>query len=494
MGLGLAAACLQFVTNTPFDPHPRFTHPLPPFHTQGTYEALLTGDKLDLTTDGLGAFDVDEPQLAAYRFSPALPGSVCKDAVTGAVIRFPLALYVPPVKNTAITSVALLTVPAAADPTVTRLYGGKVTDGRAPPYLWTHAYKLFGYDADVLGVRVAAGGGACFFCSAPNQAPSSLTTSTDAFSPNNQPTNQPTPQVNFLTYEGTPLTLGHPISAAVAGTTSAVMAVYVSSLELIKPLVGGRASADGIAEAVVRTTYTAANVSWAATGDGSRALVDAPTLSVLYAEAYTAALPTARRRLRAAPAALTAEQLKPVFDAVAKVVGGTNGKIQALVAAAKAAAASGAEFDAIKALVQITSIAAVQQMELAAAVSDLAVKVAGDASFDVTAAASKLEQVRLLVSAALLCCTLQLPNQHTKPNPSTNQHTPPPPTPRRTTRARPWLPRSRPSPPPSPTLCSRSPTSSPSSARRPPQRRRRRASRPTSSSSSAWWSALAAPS
>jgi len=124
--------------------------------TQGTYEALLTGDKMDLVTDALGAFQVEEPQLAQYRFSAALPGSVCKDAVTGAIIRFPLSLYVPPVVSTAVTSVALLTVPAADDPSVAQMYDGKVTDGRAPHYLWTHAYKLFGYDANELGVSFYA--------------------------------------------------------------------------------------------------------------------------------------------------------------------------------------------------------------------------------------------------------------------------------------------------------------------------------------------------
>jgi hypothetical protein len=124
----------------------------------GDYEALLTGERLDLTTDGLGGFEVRSPQLAQYRF--ARPGGgECRDAVTGAPVRFPMTLYLPHVASTVINPLSLLTVPAAEDASVAALYGGSVTDGRAPGYLWTHAYKIFGYDATELGVR---GGGAVF--------------------------------------------------------------------------------------------------------------------------------------------------------------------------------------------------------------------------------------------------------------------------------------------------------------------------------------------
>ena len=122
---------------------------------QGTYEALATGKKHHLSTDALGGFEVPEPQLGLYRFSNALPGSACRDAITGATVRFPMALYVPPVTSTAITPIALLTVPAAEDPAVTRMYNGRPQDGRAPHYLWTQAYKLFGYNADELQARGA---------------------------------------------------------------------------------------------------------------------------------------------------------------------------------------------------------------------------------------------------------------------------------------------------------------------------------------------------
>lgn len=130
------------------------TNPLP---LQGTYEALLTGDVLDLTTDALGAFVVKSPQLAQYTFSNALGGSMCKDAITGAIIRFPMSLRVPAVNSTVINPIALLTVPAADDPSVARRYNGQQSDGPAPPYLWAHAYKLLGYDATALKVICALG-------------------------------------------------------------------------------------------------------------------------------------------------------------------------------------------------------------------------------------------------------------------------------------------------------------------------------------------------
>jgi len=211
-------------------------------------------------------------------------------------------------------------------------------------------------------------------------------------------------QVDFLTYVGDALTLGQPIAAAVVGSSNAVMAIYISALELTEPLLGSQASIDDIASAVVHATYNTANASWAATGDGSAALIDAPTLSKLYAAAYKASLPAARRRsmrrLHASATTLrTAAELQPVFDAVAKVIASTNAQIQEIVVQAKLAAKEGTEFDAVKALVQMTAVAAVQQQELATAIKDLAAKVASDLNINIAAEAAKLEEVGALGGA-----------------------------------------------------------------------------------------------
>lgn len=53
-------------------------------HLQGTYQSLLSNTATDLSTDTLGSFTVQNPQLASYKFSSALSGSVCRDTVTGA--------------------------------------------------------------------------------------------------------------------------------------------------------------------------------------------------------------------------------------------------------------------------------------------------------------------------------------------------------------------------------------------------------------------------
>lgn len=245
---------------------------------QGTFEALLTGDKLALTTESLGAFEVANPQLGEYRFSSGLEGSLCTDAVTGATVRFPMSLYVPRASSTAITAISLLTVPAADDSYVPALYNGTASDGRAPAYLWRHAYKLFGYDAGALGV-------------------------------------------DFMRYVGQALTLGSPTAAALAGSNSQVMATYSSALELIEPLLGSQGSIDDIASSVVKATYDQANAAWSKAGDASPALSNATLMSELYAQGYTAATPLARRRsvrrLHVAPR--TAAELKPLFDAVAQV-------------------------------------------------------------------------------------------------------------------------------------------------------------------------------
>jgi hypothetical protein len=129
--------------------------------------------------------------------------------------------------------------------------------------------------------------------------------------------------VDFLTYVGDNLTLGKPIAAALMGTSSEVMAVYSSSLEMFEPLLGSQASLDDIAASVVKATYSRVNASWAQTGDGSAALSDAEVLSGLYTDGYSAALPNARRRmmrrLHNSATQRTAAELKPLFDAVARV-------------------------------------------------------------------------------------------------------------------------------------------------------------------------------
>ena len=103
------------------------------------------------------------------------------------------------------------------------------------------------------------------------------------------------------------------------------MAIYSSSIEMMEPLLGSQASVDDIAANVVKATYGKVNATWGPSGDGSLAMSDAPTLSDLYSEAYTASQPAARRRMmrRLQGSSLrTAEELKPLFDAVARVGGG----------------------------------------------------------------------------------------------------------------------------------------------------------------------------
>jgi hypothetical protein len=78
-----------------------------------------------------------------------------------------------------------------------------------------------------------------------------------------------------------------------------------------------------------------------------------------------------------------------------QVIAGTNAQLQKIVAAAKAAHREGREFDAINALVRITAISAVQQIDLAASISALAARVAADPNIDIAAAAAELERVSL---------------------------------------------------------------------------------------------------
>ena len=302
---------------------------------QGTYEELLTGEKRVVTTDTLGEFGVPKPQLALYRFSSALEGSLCVDAITGATVRFPMSLYLPSTVSATITPVSLLTVPVANDPTVTSLYHGKVTDGRAPHYLWTHAYKLFGYDANSLAVRAwgvgrgrAAEGGRHDAGKGWGKEACTVARRSTGICPfaNTFPLSAPWPslrQVDFLTYIGDALTLGQPISAALSGTNSQAMAVFNSALELLEPLLGSRASIDDIAASVVDTAYINANATWAANGDGSAAFSTSSVLSSLYAQGYSAAMPASRRRAmrRLHASTRSVDELKPLFDAVARVRG-----------------------------------------------------------------------------------------------------------------------------------------------------------------------------
>ncbi|KAI8470097.1 MAG: hypothetical protein J3K34DRAFT_421763 [Monoraphidium minutum] len=174
------------------------------------------------------------------------------------------------------------------------------------------------------------------------------------------------------------------------------MATYSSSLELLEPLLGSQASVDDIAAAVVGATYAKASEAWAEGGDASAALTNVTIMSDLYARGYVSAQPAARRRAMRrlhddAAALRSVEELKPLFDAVAAVVAATNTLLQVIVAAAKQAAAEGRTFDSMAALVQISAIAAVQQQDLAASISELAAKVAANPGLDIAAEAAALE-------------------------------------------------------------------------------------------------------
>ena len=274
----IALCCSRTLNLSPTQTHHTLT-PCPLYYPppQGTYEALLTGDRRDIATDALGAFNVSRPALALYTFSSALNGSACRDAITGVPVRFPMSLYVPPVATTVINPITLLTVPAASDPFVTKLYNGKPTDGRAPAFLWTQAYKLFDYDAEALGA-------------------------------------------DFLRYVGDSLTLGKPAAAAISATSTQLMSVYASALELLEPLLGPETSANDLSAAIVRATYDAVNATWSATGDGSGALTEPAALSDLFSKVYSGLNPSPRTiAVMQAPRRRSAEELKPLFDAVAKV-------------------------------------------------------------------------------------------------------------------------------------------------------------------------------
>ena len=72
----------------------------------------------------------------------------------------------------------------------------------------------------------------------------------------------------------------------------------------------------------------------------------------------------------------------------------TNAQVGKIGHSAKAALRDGAEYDAVKALVQVTAIAAVQQADLMDAIRDLAKRVAADPTIDIAKEASLLEKVR----------------------------------------------------------------------------------------------------
>jgi hypothetical protein len=215
------------------------------------------------------------------------------------------------------------------------------------------------------------------------------------------------------------------------------MGIYSSSLELIEPLLGAAASADSIATAVVSATYAHLNASWAETGNGSPVLSNAREVAKLYARAYTDAQGSARRRRLQAVAARSAAELQPLFESVGKVgtalaqrlgvvvsvrlgrrmpasipcprqttphnpgplllpqvIAATNARIETVVQQAAAAHQQGSDYDAVKALVQIVSVSAVQQMELATAISDVSTQLANNPSFNITEKALSLESVR----------------------------------------------------------------------------------------------------
>jgi hypothetical protein len=71
----------------------------------------------------------------------------------------------------------------------------------------------------------------------------------------------------------------------------------------------------------------------------------------------------------------------------------TNAQLQKIVEDAKRAAVEGRAYDAVSALVQVTAIAAVQQIDLASSINQLAAKVASDPSINIAAEASRLETV-----------------------------------------------------------------------------------------------------
>lgn len=77
-----------------------------------------------------------------------------------------------------------------------------------------------------------------------------------------------------------------------------------------------------------------------------------------------------------------------------QVVAGTNLKVQAVVTAARASAATGTPYDATAAMVQVAAISAVVQQDLAAGISELATRVAADPSLDLVQESAALETVR----------------------------------------------------------------------------------------------------
>ena len=315
---------------------------------RGTYEALATSARVEVETDDVGVFSVDTaPGVGRLRFSASLPGSACRDGVTGAAVRFPFVVHLPPVASTAVTPIALLTVPAADDPAVARRHGGHAAAaGGAPPYLWAHAYALVGYNADALGA-------------------------------------------DFLSYVGDSLRLGHPWAAAIAGTNAQLMALFATALEALEPLLGPRVSTDDVAAAIVHATYaaisgraeatTGAAGGSSAVGDGSAVLSEAGALSGILMDSCRRGITDGALR--------PCEELRPLCDAVADALAAGNARVQTVVADARRAASKGNRaFDGIGATVQIAAIAGAQQSDMLGAVARLAAHAAAAPTASVAAA------------------------------------------------------------------------------------------------------------
>jgi hypothetical protein len=178
-----------------------------------------------------------------------------------------MALALPATPTAAVTSIALLTVPAAEDGATQTLQlkaaavaraviGGKqaaagaaLTKAKA---LWDGCYKLFGYKADAMGV-------------------------------------------DFLTFTGEQLTLASPNLAAVLGDASAL----TSTLQVGQALVGGafggaqKASADRVGQSLVGASYAAAKAAdGASEGSAGRALADPASVAAVYGDALRASKPS----------------------------------------------------------------------------------------------------------------------------------------------------------------------------------------------------------
>lgn len=134
--------------------------------------------------------------------------------------------------------------------------------------------------------------------------------------------------MDFLRFAGPALKLGSPISAAITGTSGQLLSTLATANALAVPLLKLVSPTPGTfaAEAAVRASYEAVNATWAVTRDGSGALSNATRLAALYAKTYAYALervqaePLATRRLLQTQR--TAAELQELFNGVASVSGG----------------------------------------------------------------------------------------------------------------------------------------------------------------------------